>query len=439
MKRAFCLLIALFTFVLCFPVWADTDVERLNVSFYLSDAQTEALTKRLNSLTKELKVGLAVCDTMATDIFSSSFADPEISYAQWVTEKENYGYGKKDSAVVLFLEDRNTFRLYVQGYGETAFSSEYIEYAEECLRINYVETDDKYETIVLYLDLCEDIISAKRAGEEYDISVAPRFDRIHDNAGLLTEDEYNDIKDRLDRYSTELDFDIVIYTTPNYVSESYALSAAQNCFEQYEYGMGESSKDGILLYIAIGSGLEGERRWATYVTNNFSGTVFDDTTLYQIEDEFLTYLKQSDYYSAFKTFADRSYETIKNTDIMRYQGDDYYNEINDEYRRKDDSILYLEWLPIDGIWIPISIAAGMLLSFATLGLMRYKMRSVRFQPHANTYLKNGSFNLTDSSDTFLYKNVSRIRKSSSSSGGSGGSGGGGSRSSGGGGGHSGSF
>ena len=58
--------------------------------------------------------------------------------------------------------------------------------------------------------------------------------------------------------------------------------------------------------------------------------------------------------------------------------------------------------------------------------MKGELKSVKKQDNATSYLKKGSFKLTNSNDVYLYKTVNKTRISSSSGGrgGRGGSGGG---------------
>lgn len=56
-----------------------------------------------------------------------------------------------------------------------------------------------------------------------------------------------------------------------------------------------------------------------------------------------------------------------------------------------------------------------------VGKMKAKLKTVRRQLAANSYLKDGSLNITDSREMFLYSAVTRSRKKASSSGSSGGS------------------
>ena len=62
------------------------------------------------------------------------------------------------------------------------------------------------------------------------------------------------------------------------------------------------------------------------------------------------------------------------------------------------------------MWILISIAVGVITALIVVCIMKGKLKTVKMQASANNYLKNGSLNITDSSDIFLYSNVTRTAK-----------------------------
>ena len=53
---------------------------------------------------------------------------------------------------------------------------------------------------------------------------------------------------------------------------------------------------------------------------------------------------------------------------------------------------------------------GFVLSLIIVGRMKAKLKTVRFQPAANSYMKAGSMNITESRDLFLYNTVTRTAK-----------------------------
>ena len=66
--------------------------------------------------------------------------------------------------------------------------------------------------------------------------------------------------------------------------------------------------------------------------------------------------------------------------------------------------------PMKRGWILVAIIVGFILSFITVGNMKGKLKTVRFKPAANSYMKAGSMNITESRDMFLYNTVTRTAK-----------------------------
>ena len=78
--------------------------------------------------------------------------------------------------------------------------------------------------------------------------------------------------------------------------------------------------------------------------------------------------------------------------------------------------------------VGIALVVGVIVAFCVTGVMRSKLKSVRWQNNARQYVREGSFKLTRSRDLYLYSTVTRVPRPKSSSGSRGGfSGGGGSR------------
>lgn len=58
----------------------------------------------------------------------------------------------------------------------------------------------------------------------------------------------------------------------------------------------------------------------------------------------------------------------------------------------------------------VSFGIGLLIALIVLLVMRYKMNSVRPQKTATNYMVDGSYQLHEQSDIYLYSTVSKIRK-----------------------------
>ncbi len=60
--------------------------------------------------------------------------------------------------------------------------------------------------------------------------------------------------------------------------------------------------------------------------------------------------------------------------------------------------------------ILISLGVGLVISLIITGIMRSKMKSVRFENAARNYIKQGSMNIVRSRDMYLYSHVTKTPK-----------------------------
>ena len=65
---------------------------------------------------------------------------------------------------------------------------------------------------------------------------------------------------------------------------------------------------------------------------------------------------------------------------------------------------------LSGIWIVLSILIGIVLSMITVGGMKAKLRTVRAQTEADSYVRDGSMNITDSSSPEMIRAVFNCSK-----------------------------
>lgn len=221
------------------------------------------------------------------------------------------------------------------------------------------------------------------------------YARVQDLADLLTDSEENALTDKLDRLCPKLKMDIVIMTADTLDGQSI-VAYADDTFDYGGFGYGED-KDGLLLLISME-----DRNW--YIsTHGYGITAFTDAGIQYIGQEMKEDLSTGNYAAAFDTFT-----MLCNEFVLKARAGNPYDTHN------------LPREPLSLIWIPISIAVGTALSFLIVGSMKAKLKTVRFQAAASSYIKEGSLNITESRDMFLYHTVTRTerQKSSSSSGGS---------------------
>jgi uncharacterized protein len=216
---------------------------------------------------------------------------------------------------------------------------------------------------------------------------------VTDDANLLSSGEKAALESRLQQVSDEYGAQIAVATTAS--AEGYNMdSLVEYIYDTYGYGYG-SSKDGVLLLIAM------DVREFRILSNGFAGDAIMDYEIESISDLITPDLSGGYYADAFGIFADEC---------------EYY--LNG----------YINGFPFDvETNLLIAVVAGLVISLIVVLIMKSQLTSVRMQNNANSYVKAGSFKLTQSGDYFMYRNVTKTPRPQSDSSGGSRSGGGGSR------------
>ncbi len=212
------------------------------------------------------------------------------------------------------------------------------------------------------------------------------YARVRDSAELLTESEESTLAAKLDEIRIRQKVDIVVVTTTTLNGQT-PRDYADDYFDYNGFGYGEN-RDGVLLLISTE-----ESDW--YIsTHGYAITVFTDAGIEYIGGQMRGDLSDGDFAGAFDTFARLSDEFI----TQAVDGGEPYDTSN------------MPTEPLSLLWIPISIAVGICVSFVIVGKMKSDLKTVRSQAAANNYMKDGSLSITESQDLFLYNTVSRTAK-----------------------------
>ena len=223
---------------------------------------------------------------------------------------------------------------------------------------------------------------------------ADEYYRVNDLADLLTDSEEAALLEKLDEISQRQKMDVTVATVNDLDGYSSAAEYADAVYEHCKYGYG-SQKDGLLLLISME-----DRDWAIS-TCGYGITAFTDAGIEYIGKQIKSDLSDGNYAAAFDTYANLCDEFI----TQARNGSPF-----------DKGNLPRESLSI--IWIPISVAIGVVLALLVVGNMKGKLKTVRTRAEANSYLKKDSLAVTESSDLFLYHTVTRSKKEKDSGSGS---------------------
>ena len=229
---------------------------------------------------------------------------------------------------------------------------------------------------------------------------ADLYYRLNDIAEVLTEDEDNELEASLEELSVRQNFDVVIATIESLESVDYTSMEeyADDLYDFCQFGYG-ADRDGVLLLVSVG-----DRKWHIS-TCGYGITAFTDAGIQYLGEQMTPDMADGDYAAAFRTFV---------------QWSDAYIDAARSGRPYDVKNLPRE--PLSPMYLFLALGIGLVLAWVIVGVMKSRLRSVAFQENAASYVREGSMNLTNQRELFLYRDVHRTEhveeKDSDSSGGS---------------------
>ncbi len=208
--------------------------------------------------------------------------------------------------------------------------------------------------------------------------------RLVDDADILTEYEEDKLLEKLDETSERLKCDVAVVTVESLDGKT-AQAFADDYYDYNGYGYGPGD-DGVLLAVAMY-----ERKWAIS-TYGLAHKAINDAAMSYMTDNFAEYLTDDEYYDAFNRYCSDC-DSI----ITKYEN----GEVFTEHDAKGS-------LPVVK-YILISLLVGVLLALIITLCLRSKLKTVRSKSGASDYTVPGSMQITNSSDMYLYRTVSKIK------------------------------
>lgn len=238
-------------------------------------------------------------------------------------------------------------------------------------------------TVLLFTVLPCIPVAAEDSGAE---GFADEYYRLMDMADLLSDAEEQDLLNALDEVSERQKLEVVIVTIDT-LEGADIVSFADDLYEYCQFGYG-ADRDGILLLISME-----DRDWYMS-TCGYGITAFTDAGIQYIGEQMKDDLSAEKYAAAFRTYIEKCDEFI-----TQARTDKPFDKSS------------LPRKPLSAIWIPISLIVGILIAVITVSGMKARLKTVRFQPEAKDYVRDGSLQVTQSRDLFLYRTVNRTEKS----------------------------
>jgi len=356
----------LLALILCASLVLSVSAEAKAIDFvvdeigYLADAEVDLLNKQAAAIYEECGVGIFFVYTTADELKNYDI--------------ETLLGGIQD--YVIMLENADSWFTFYGGRGEEIDPA-----TEEKLRAVYNRADTYIEGVSDFLDAAAD-----RFAPVIDTSDAEEY-FLYDEADLLTDGEEAALEKKLADVSGTYSAQIVVCTIAS-MDGADIDRFIDHLYDTMGFGYGENH-DGVLLLVCM------DPREYRILSNGFAGVAIDGDAIDKMGDAFVSDLSDGNYAAAFTQFADQCV----------YYLDGYLNGFPFAFGK---NLL---------ISLVIGIAVGLIVAF----ILKGQLKTVRKQDQANVYVKQGSMDLTHQSDIYLYRTVSRTKKSSSgSSSGSGG-------------------
>lgn len=229
---------------------------------------------------------------------------------------------------------------------------------------------------------------------------ADEYYRVQDMAALLNGSEEEALNEKLDEISLRQNMDIIVATTEDLNGYS-VREYADMLYEQCLFGYG-SDKDGLILLISME-----DHDWCIS-TCGYGITAFTDAGIEYIGEQITPELSEGNYVAAFSSYAELCDDLITQARAGNPYGVDDGDGDSTEPASQSLSL----------VWIPAALVIGFIIAKIIVGNMKSELKSVKKQAAANSYVKSGSMNITESRDLFLYHTVTKTAKSKSSSSGS---------------------
>ena len=220
-----------------------------------------------------------------------------------------------------------------------------------------------------------------------------------DEAGVLTDSEFNELSALMQQMSEENNFDFCVAFVNGHTGD--VMTYSDNFFLDHGFGQG-ADLDGCLLFVDMDS----RDYWLS--TSGFGLTAFSDYGVNVINERHSEYLSEGRYYDAVKIYLSTAEDYVQSAKLgLPYDVDrEYQGYSASEYGRDNGSS------PIKSAGMSFIIA--LVISAVVVFSIKKSYKAVAFQRSAGNYLNEGSLAVTSSYEHFLYTTVSKTKKASES-------------------------
>ena len=270
---------------------------------------------------------------------------------------------------VIMMENETSWYVHVGGKGEIIDVA-----AEDVLRAAYDADETYVGGVGAYMDAAVQYFPELPPATEMALPENEQF--LYDEANLLTDSEEEALVQKLEEVSHATNAQIVVATMAS-MDEGNIDDFIEYLYDSMGFGYGENH-DGVLLLVCM------DPREYRILSNGYAGVAIGPDQIDTLCDIVEFYLAKGNYATAFTFFTNECEEFLA------------YHQAGSPFNA--------------GKSFMISLVIGLIAGLITAFVMKGKLKSVRKQDSARTYVKPGSMQLTYSRDIFLYRNVTRTKK-----------------------------
>ena len=201
------------------------------------------------------------------------------------------------------------------------------------------------------------------------------LDYVTDSAGILSENEAKSLNDEAARITERYGCAVYIVTLQDY--RSYNNESVETCTQElyhyFDLGFGEDH-NGLILLLSMA-----ERDYDLWGYGPFAVYAFTDYGLDRLEQSFLPYFRQNDWYGGFAAYLRGAENLLTKAD----QGEP------EAYR-----------MPL-ATKAAIALAPSSLIGFLVCGIFKSQMKTAKEKDTAEDYVVSGSARLRIREDQFI--------------------------------------
>ncbi len=373
------------------PIFATSTTKVFDNALIFTESETAELQEDLDIFTSHYGIGLYFATISDPTLMNGRSSE---QYAADLVELHAIESSTPDSLVLLYDFVNNTIMFYTIGNGMEIFDQP----TQDAIfnDMNSLVSGVYYPGFAAAISRCAAAASAY-TGLEAPVGIVPvehdGYDPLIDDADLFTEEEEAILLARIEEIKATYDFDYTVLTVTD--TGSVSLESYTNDFRGVD-----DYTDGVVF-----SRNPISREYITSA-RNYGETVFTWPDAFdEIDDIVVPYLREDQTFDAYMAHMDFTVEILD----LAAAGTPYKASFIDSI---DPELLTGSILG--------GIVISLIISLLVTGGMIAKMKTAVKQTHAQNYIREGSFNLTDNRDVFVTEYTTKTRKASESSGGGGG-------------------